>query len=173
MFKIRYNKLSAIQRKLAQDACYFCIKKFCPRLVDKIQIRVQGIENLLDKEDVFADCDFEDTHNRLPREFIIRIDNTLDLYVFLRVLMHEMVHVKQWAKGEMRQIKAKKITYKWFQNRIELDTIDYWDHPWEIEAHGRENGLMYQFFANDEYWRGFFNDEIEDSEMQRPTQMVR
>ena len=62
----------------------------------------------------------------------------------LTVLAHEMVHVKQYAKGEMKDyIRMKSVK---FQGKIYNDEeMDYWDHPWEIEAHGREKGLYYRF----------------------------
>jgi hypothetical protein len=45
----------------------------------------------------------------------------------LITVAHEMVHIKQYVKGEM----PKSITEG-----------DYWDRPHEIEAHGRETGLF-------------------------------
>ena len=46
---------------------------------------------------------------------------------FITTVAHEMVHVKQYVKGELVNIE---------------EDIDYWDRPSEIEAHGREVGLF-------------------------------
>ena len=57
----------------------------------------------------------------------------------LETIAHEMVHVKQYARGELYQgIRVNKYRWqgKWVGN------MDYWDEPWEIEAHGREAGLF-------------------------------
>jgi len=55
-----------------------------------------------------------------------------------------MVHVKQYAKGELKDYVRMNKT-KWRDEIIESDELDYWDQPWEIEAHGRERGLYFRF----------------------------
>ena len=52
---------------------------------------------------------------------------------------HEMVHVKQWAKGEMKELVSQNKTK--FKGELFGDT-EYWFRPWEIEAHGIEKGLF-------------------------------
>jgi len=53
---------------------------------------------------------------------------------------HEMVHVKQYARGELYESSAQN-KHRWQGKWINKDP-DYWDQPWEIEAHGRETGLF-------------------------------
>ena len=55
-----------------------------------------------------------------------------------------MVHVKQYAKGELKDfIRVNRI--KWMGKIYDESKLDYWEQPWEIEAHGREKGLYYKF----------------------------
>ena len=63
-----------------------------------------------------------------------------------KVLAHEMVHVKQIAKGEMkdRYVKSKYVTV-WFGEKYSEEDVSYWDQPWEIEAYGLENSLVAKF----------------------------
>jgi hypothetical protein len=62
----------------------------------------------------------------------------------LLAIAHEMVHVKQYAKGELKDyLKEEKSKYK--NDHIYFESLNYWDYPWEIEAHGRELGLYYRF----------------------------
>ena len=50
-----------------------------------------------------------------------------------------MVHVKQFAKGEMVDVvRANKI--RWHGVDFDDEDKSYYDQPWEIEAHGREMG---------------------------------
>jgi hypothetical protein len=51
------------------------------------------------------------------------------------VLAHEMVHLKQMAKGEMKDkyVKSRYVTV-WRGDRYE-DDVNYWDQPWELEAY--------------------------------------
>jgi hypothetical protein len=71
----------------------------------------------------------------------------------LEVLAHEMVHVKQYARGEL-YVGAYSGKHRW-QGKWVSDNINYWDAPWEIEAHGRESGLFIQYADKNEL--GKFN----------------
>lgn len=144
----RSYKLNKEQRKIAYGAIDFVIDKFMPRLRDKLSIRITGIEELEKKEHIRADCLFTDDEERRARVFLIRVDNTLPLEEFLVTIMHELVHVKQWAKGEMYRLHRQKgMVYRWCGTKIKIDNYDYYDYPWEIEAHGREYGLSLQYLT--------------------------
>lgn len=140
----RYNRLSVIQRRLAKDAVEFCLDKFCPRMKDRMIVRVVGKEDHLERYHLYAECEYVDDDVNC-REFTIYIDTTLDLLTFLETMMHEMVHVKQFAKGEMKDYTRNPSLIRWKKEQIDIENTDYWDLPWEIEAHGREKGLTIQF----------------------------
>jgi hypothetical protein len=63
-------------------------------------------------------------------------------------LAHEFVHVKQWVKGDMYEyIHPNKVR---FMNKIyDISKMDYYDFPWEIEAHGRQLGLFVRMCEED------------------------
>lgn len=86
-----------------------------------------------------------------PRKFEILIKKHKDFADIIKTLAHEMVHVKQFAKGELghemsfvskgNSITSTSTYWKgryWRPKHVE---DEYWDAPWEIEAHGREVGL--------------------------------
>ena len=54
---------------------------------------------------------------------------------------------KQYAKGEMVHYERDQSIIRWRQSKINVDKESYWDLPWEIEAHGREEGLTQQFMT--------------------------
>lgn len=60
-------------------------------------------------------------------------------------LAHEMVHVKQYATGELRDYVKSTSLNRWQGKIIDDSKISYWDRPWEIEAFGREFGLYARF----------------------------
>jgi hypothetical protein len=64
-----------------------------------------------------------------PREFEVELKTTKSLKKTLLTLAHEIVHLKQFAKGELNNA-----TDKWYGERIRVDTIAYYDLPWEVEA---------------------------------------
>ena len=65
--------------------------------------------------------------------------------IMLSSLAHEMVHIKQFATGELVDNPSGK-TVKWMGKRVSVrDDDGYWTLPWEIEAYGRQPGLYARF----------------------------
>lgn len=84
-------------------------------------------------------------HGRKPRMFEIGINPKLRRYKMLQCLAHEMVHVKQYAKGELSN---ELVTAKWQGKTYKLTNSfeDYLNWPWEVEAYGRDRAL-YLFYC--------------------------
>ncbi len=114
---------------------------------------------------------------RRPREFKVIVDHhraEIDDYGrtrtdtewghdILKTLAHELVHVKQYVMGELKNSKHgmvyKKTTYS------PENIFDYFDLPYEIEAYGREKGLLMAFLSvwkNIEEELGFEIKSLED-----------
>jgi hypothetical protein len=66
----------------------------------------------------------------------------------METIAHEMVHVKQYSKGELVDLSRSNST-RWQNNIIDKST-NYWDLPWEIEAHGKELGLFIRWAEDKE-----------------------
>lgn len=95
----------------------------------------------------YAYCDWIDDNHR-SRVFIITINRNLSKKETLLALAHEMVHLKQYAKGELKDIFRPVRMTKWLGEKYSEDSIDYWDSPWEWEAFGRERGLYIKLMAH-------------------------
>ena len=104
------------QRKYAESMALYVCRKF--GMTPSIEINFRCMSN---DENYGYCCDLEDN------EYEIDIKRSLRMRDMLITLAHEMVHVKQYVKGEMPE---------------DITTGDYWDRPHEIEAHGRETGLF-------------------------------
>ena len=123
----------------------FILNKFFTKAKQqKLNIVVTFKKNLFDKTNQYANCIWEDEHYR-PFDFTIQIDPDQKIQLLLNSLAHELVHVKQWAKGEFYQLQRETNVYKFNGQRWDTDKVDYWDTPWEIEAHGRAIGLVVQW----------------------------
>lgn len=122
-------------------------KLMTKRMLSAIDVKVVFIPNLEEKENATGDCIWEDDNSR-PREFMIRLDACASKKKLLTILAHEMVHIKQYTRGEMRDMIRCGRT-KWRKKIYDMDKTNYWDLPWEIEAHGREYGLYVRF---KDYW---------------------
>lgn len=97
----------------------------------------------------FASIEEYNTANK-PRKFLIEINPNIGSRRILETLAHEMVHVKQYIEGETND----ELT-KWRGKRINPDKIDYWVQPWEIDAYGREIGLLTKFAISEHLWETF------------------
>jgi len=113
------------------------------RMLASINLRIIFVSKLEVECHITGDCGWEDDSIR-PRDFMIRLDAEMGKRKMLISLAHEMVHVKQYAKSEMRDMLHHSTT-KWFKESVNTDEMNYWDLPWEIEAHGREVGLYVRF----------------------------
>ena len=114
------------QKRYVESMVQFCIKMLMPRM-KTLDITVK----LCSPKGALGYCLAED-----KRTFEIEVDRTLRLRRLLETVAHEMVHVKQYARNELHVEYAKC-----WKNEFYTKT-DYWDCPWEIEAHGRELGLF-------------------------------
>jgi hypothetical protein len=88
-----------------------------------------------------------------PRVFDLEFSSKRTLEEIRTDLVHEMVHVKQYATGELyRYDRTDHIRWKdkIYPPGIE-DGNNYWIMPYEVEARGQELGLKMKFR---EYLRG-------------------
>lgn len=93
-----------------------------------------------------------------PREFLIEIHPGIGAHNIFETLAHEMVHVKQLIFHETNDELSI-----WKGKRVNSDLLDYWHHPWEIDAHGHEAGLMTKFAIEECLWEifdGFVNPNL-------------
>lgn len=118
-----------------------------PRLVKTLTIEIKCMP--LKKVKGFC-VSTDDEYTTRPKEFLIELDTKQSKASQLKTLAHEMVHVKQYAKGELadleRQNKVKFNKKKYSANSF------YWLQPWEIEAYGYEYGL-YRMYRGIKNWK--------------------
>lgn len=140
------GKPSQIDSKTCKDAIRFFGKKLLtPSLFEKVEVHIE-FENFGKGTNEFAYCEWVDTNHR-AKQFIITANKKLSRKDMILALAHEMVHVKQYARGELKDyLKSRKC--KWKDEVLDLEQVDYWDLPWEIEAFGREKGLYVRYMEH-------------------------
>jgi hypothetical protein len=127
-------------------------KFYAHLLLPKRTVECLNVEVILNpKLKDYGYC-MSDGDDRSPKEFQIELQtgrdrNDEDLF---KTLAHEMVHLKQYAKNELKASLAVKqvgntMTFgtTWMSEIYEFKKSQhgYWDAPWEIEAYGRELGM--------------------------------
>tara|TARA_A100001035_G_C27762386_1_gene491908 strand:- start:316 stop:783 length:468 start_codon:yes stop_codon:yes gene_type:complete len=129
------------QKQLVRSMVNFCQKKLMPKMYNievNINLRNFGKDDSLGYA---IPSDYADLHR--PREFDVDINKQQKLRRLLETVAHEMVHVKQFARGELYE-SVRRNKHRWQGKWLNTDP-KYWDQPWEIEAHGREVGLFVQW----------------------------
>ena len=137
MLDINIKGGSRSQRKYATSMIEFVANKFLSRMsYIKINLHIKDIKDDAYGYAIPSDC----SDDARPREFDIEVHSKLKLRKFLTTLAHEMVHVKQFAKGELYESTVQG-KHRWHGQWLAKEP-DYYDQPWEIEAAGREAGLF-------------------------------
>ena len=146
MIKLYSTKLvGKANSELLMSLAKFILDKFFTKpKQNKLNIVVTFKKGLFESTNQYANCIWEDEHYR-PFDFTIEIDPDQKIQLLLNSLAHELVHVKQWAKGEFYQLQRERSVYKFNGQKFDTKKLDYWDTPWEIEAHGRAIGLVVQW----------------------------
>lgn len=117
------------QRELVENAVITLCNKFLKRF--KLEFEIELINC-----DAHGYCIWNET-NVNPRSFLITLHKGMDDNDLLKTLAHEMVHVKQYVKGELKE--RYKDGHKQLWMNKDYSDASYDDQPWEIEAHELEN----------------------------------
>tara|TARA_B100001094_G_scaffold32755_1_gene27229 strand:- start:54720 stop:55139 length:420 start_codon:yes stop_codon:yes gene_type:complete len=125
-------------KRRCKDAVMWFMAKYMPRHKIDIEVHHRGLL----REGVYGWCSVTDNDHR-PRCFLIEIHNRLDIEQYLRVLFHELVHVHQHVKGDLRDKGSLRL---W--KGVDYSESDYQDQPWEIEAHRTEKVLFEHYFTS-------------------------
>lgn len=126
------------QRKYAESMIIFCVEHLMPRMKN-IEVNLH-IKDFGKDDSLGYALPTDDANEQRPREFDIEVHKKQPLRRFLETVAHEMVHVKQFARGELYE-SSRMGKHRWQGEWLSKEP-DYWDQPWEIEAHGRETGLF-------------------------------
>lgn len=121
---------------------------FANLLLPKRTVSTIGLEITIDRNiPVQAECVYLG-----DREFEITIRNSrVDAHP-IRCLAHEMVHLKQYVRGEFTISSTNdKMVELWKGEvyKFKKNEHPYYDAPWEIEAYGREPGLFARWESSD------------------------
>ena len=123
------------EQQLAIECIDWCIKELLPKY-RTLAINVR----LKDMEDHGCCYNLAD-HGRA---FKLALKKGLGIYELISTICHEMVHVKQYAKKELRWCNRKNNNM--WKTSIKND-VAYEEQPWEKEAYKLEQKLAIKFFT--------------------------
>lgn len=137
------NESRCLDNWTIRKAAHFYLSRLTGQMYPDIDVTIEFKDGLREYQ---AYCEWM-TDSVHPRRFKIVINTSLGPKRLLESLAHEMVHVKQYAKGELKDYVYSKHV-KWCGVKMLYDEEDddqYFESPWEIEAYGRQVGLYSGF----------------------------
>jgi hypothetical protein len=115
------------KRDIAYNVVYFMLQKLLPRLRNiEIEVKFSKMD-----DDAVGYCMMLDNN----REYQLEISKDLNIKELVMTICHEMVHVKQYVRNEMKEGQMV-----WKKKPIASDT-KYYDLPWEKEAYAMQASL--------------------------------
>lgn len=126
------------KKTLCESVVTWFIEKYLPRYKLDIFVNHRGLK----RELVYGWANIEDSDYK-PRSFLIEIQSKVDDDFYISTLLHELWHVYQWVKGDLKEKGTKRM---W--KGIDCSEYDYEDQPWEQEAHAQELILMKEYLTD-------------------------
>ena len=137
---VRVTGGTKYQREVASKVIHWTAKQLGIN-----RLRTLYIQTVLTKiKNADGYCSMEDDERRI---FSIEIHKSLKLRQLIMTLIHEMVHVKQFARNEMDDFPING-RHRWKSGTVPKN-VTYYDMPWEKEA------LRLQEKLTDEFWREY------------------
>ena len=135
--------LTQNERKILKMAThYYASRLMSDRLSNSLQININVIKDFYAQNKILGEAFPTDERNTKQKNFVINLEWNKLGKKLLQCLAHEMVHVKQYATGELKFHERRNLVT--FQ-REQYQDDEYWESLWEIEAYGREVGLYQKF----------------------------
>jgi hypothetical protein len=122
-------------KRVCTDVTSWFLNKFLPRHKIYVEIQHRGLK----REGVYGWCDYTGQSHR-PREFLIELHTHMDEELYIKTLLHELVHLRQWVTGSLRAKHGKR-----YYNSVNVEELEYEDQPHEIEAREQEVVLHLQY----------------------------
>lgn len=134
MHYLHISGYGARKRRLKDVVAWF-LDKYLPRHYIALEVLHRGLR----REHSYGYCSVTGDIYR-PREFLIEIDPKLDIELYTKTIIHELIHLRQSVLGLLRERKGKM-----YYKEINCDDLDYWEQPHEVEAHGLEESYYFEY----------------------------
>jgi|TARA_B110001454_G_scaffold43183_1_gene42267 hypothetical protein len=132
-----------LDKLLTAAVWYYGIRLLGGRMARHVELDLKLTKNLYEKEKSYGYCSIAGEMDN-PREFLIELDASMK-HPFDQILIwlaHEMVHLKQFVRGELFDYETGSV--QWKSKRYSRDT-NYSKQPWEKEAYRLEEKLYKEF----------------------------
>ena len=127
--------------KYSRRRCEDVVTFFYDRYLKRYKIEIEVLHRGLVREGAYGYCSVQDCDYR-PRSFLIEMHNQLSPEDYIKTLLHELQHVLQHVRGDLRDKRGVRC---W--KGINCDDLEYSIQPWEVEAHLMEEVLYLRYLT--------------------------
>lgn len=145
------------RKSICEDTCSWFLNKFLPRHKIYVEILHRGLK----REGVYGYCDYTGESYR-PREFLIELQTYMDEQLYIQILLHELVHVRQWVTGTLRAKRGKM-----YYGPHKIENYEYEDQPHEVDAREQEEILYLEYLSDT------LNVPVEEVSHRFPNRMMK
>ena len=138
MHSVIFHSGYGYSEDICEDVTSWFLNNFFPRHKICVEIVHRGLK----REQVVGYCDVVGRSYR-PRHFLIELQTHMDKELYVKTLLHELTHLRQWVEGSLR-FSDGKMCY----SQEPVENYDYENQPHEIEAREEEERL-YDWWLND------------------------
>jgi len=130
------------RKRTCEDVTSWFLNKFFPRH----KITVDIVHRGLNREHVYGYCDYVGESYR-PRHFLIELNTYMEEELYIKTLLHELVHLRQWVVGSLRAKHGKM-----YYGQECMEDYEYLHQPHEIEARDQEQTLYVGYLSDKNGW---------------------
>lgn len=138
----------AEQRRLVENFTTYAMDVLCGKRISRqCTVEINLIERLEQESGYLGFCSWTDEPYR-SREFEVEVDANLHPRFLLTTIAHELVHIKQYAKGELRCLVTAPNQRSWYGKRYDISNLTKFQQarlPWEVEARGLEEQIFVEW----------------------------
>ena len=130
------------RKRVCEDVTAWFLNKFLPRHKIEVEILHRGLA----REEVYGYCDYVG-ESRRPRQFLIELHTHMEEELYIKTLLHELTHLRQWVVGSLRMRRGKM-----HYGKEPVENYEYWYQPHEIEAREQEETLYLEYLFDKNGW---------------------
>lgn len=131
-----------LKSKITNFTEWLCYRLLGERLAPNVAVTIIVSKFEDDEVGFHGFAEYEDCNIR-PREFLVRLNKKLSEEDLMETLAHEMVHVKQIARGERQE--RYRGGYKVIWKGVDHTNTPYSKQPWERQAYRMEKKLVKEY----------------------------
>ncbi len=127
-------------KRLCENVSVWFLNKY----LSQYNLHVDILHRGLKREHADGYCDMI----KRPNKFQIELDTYMDKELYIKTLLHEFTHLRQWREGRLFLQYGFMCYSKNKDEVVMVSDYDYFEQPHEIEAREQEELLYHEYMLS-------------------------